>query len=490
MAWILDWILLCCTALVTSQMPPLKVSSILSSPYLMEQKSSAWSENKTYRGYIIDLLEEVKKKAKFNYDIEISPDGTFGRELTPGNWSGTINEIIQENAAFAAGPITITSKRANVVDFSTPFITTPFGIVLRQPDEIEESVSHRLLKVWAPLNPSVWLLLFISFVVTSTILYVVSHFNPYEWRRMSHDGEATLREGESFTCLNSFWFVMSALMWQGYTRAPRSVGGRIIVLSWWLFVVLSISCYIANLSNLLRVEPNTKNMERMVRVKNLYDLASSDIPYVIPKGGAMEEFISKSDARIAQQLRAKGYTTVRSIKEGLEKVSNEPTQSLALIGESMMIKYYLRSYSCKLYLVEDTSVYRQYAFVLPQNSTYLRTINTGILTLDEMGYLHDLQEKWFSSSCRGIKFDDSRPELYEVPKFFVIDVGHFSGAMFALAIGLVFGGLITAIEYLIYKYAEEPEKVKNRAKHVQQSSDTGSESADRLLSGNKSTTTV
>lgn len=62
----------------------------------MEQKSSAWSENKTYRGYIIDLLEEVKKKAKFNYDIEISPDGTFGRELTPGNWSGTINEIIQE----------------------------------------------------------------------------------------------------------------------------------------------------------------------------------------------------------------------------------------------------------------------------------------------------------------------------------------------------------------------------------------------------------
>jgi hypothetical protein len=101
------------------------------------------------------------------------------------------------------------------VDFSTPFITTPFGIVLRQPDEIEESVSHRLLRVWAPLNPSVWLLIFISFVVTSTVLYVVSYFNPYEWRRMSRDGEATLREGESFTCMNSFWFVMSAMMWQG-----------------------------------------------------------------------------------------------------------------------------------------------------------------------------------------------------------------------------------------------------------------------------------
>ncbi|XP_062598200.1 glutamate receptor ionotropic, kainate 2-like, partial [Saccostrea cucullata] len=114
----------------------------------------------------------------------------------------------------AAGPFTITSERAQVVDFSTPFLTTPFGIVLRQPHKAEESIGHRLLRVWDPLKPSVWMMIFISFVVTSTLLYVVSYFNPYEWRRMSRDGEASLREGESFTCMNSFWFVMSALMWQ------------------------------------------------------------------------------------------------------------------------------------------------------------------------------------------------------------------------------------------------------------------------------------
>lgn len=76
-------------------------------------------------------------------------------------------------------------------------------------------MEHRLLRIWAPLKPSVWMMIFISFLVTSIILYVVSYFNPYEWRRMSHDREATLREGESFTCMNSFWFAISALMWQG-----------------------------------------------------------------------------------------------------------------------------------------------------------------------------------------------------------------------------------------------------------------------------------
>lgn len=62
----------------------------------MEVTDDESADNKTYRGYIIDLLDEVKKKANFEYKIEISPDGTFGRELTPGNWSGTINEVIQK----------------------------------------------------------------------------------------------------------------------------------------------------------------------------------------------------------------------------------------------------------------------------------------------------------------------------------------------------------------------------------------------------------
>lgn len=241
----------------------------------------------------------------------------------------------------------------------------------------------------------------------------------------------------------------------GYVRAPRSIGGRIIVMFWWLFVVISISCYIANLSNLLKVESNSANIEKIVSVKNLNDFVNSDIPYLITKGGAIEEFILKSDARIARQLRSKSYSTVNSIHEGLEKVNDEPTQTLAFIGETMMIKYYLRSYSCKLYIVEDTSVFRQYAFVLPKDSTIERKINIAISTLDEMGFLNDMYEKWFSSSCRGITFDASRPEKYEVPKFFVLDMGHFSGAMVALAIGLVFGGFVTVVEYCIYKYAEE-----------------------------------
>lgn len=44
----------------------------------MEVKNDEFDDNKIYCGYIIDLLDEVKKKVNFEYKIEILFDGIFG----------------------------------------------------------------------------------------------------------------------------------------------------------------------------------------------------------------------------------------------------------------------------------------------------------------------------------------------------------------------------------------------------------------------------
>lgn len=82
-------------------------------------------------------------------------------------------------------------------------------------------------------------------------------------------------------------------------------------------------------------------------------------------------------------------------------------------------------------------------------------LNVVILLLDEVGILNDMYERWFFVFCWGILFDLSCFEFYEVLKFFVFDVGYFFGVMLVLVIGLVFGGLVILIEYIIYKYVEE-----------------------------------
>ena len=73
----------------------------------------------------------------------------------------------------------------------------------------------RFQRIFAPLAHSVWLMSMVAYFITSVILYIICHFNPYEWRQLHKDKLATLREAESFTCLNAFWFALSTWMWQG-----------------------------------------------------------------------------------------------------------------------------------------------------------------------------------------------------------------------------------------------------------------------------------
>ena len=120
----------------------------------------------------------------------------------------------------AAAPLTITSERRKVVHFSVPFQNFGPVIVLKRPSFPKPSFRERLQRVFAPLSYSVWLMAMVAYFITSVILYVICHYNPYDWRRLHKDRQATLREAESFTCMNSFWFVLSTCMWQGEGESP------------------------------------------------------------------------------------------------------------------------------------------------------------------------------------------------------------------------------------------------------------------------------
>jgi len=50
----------------------------------------------SYRGYCIDLLNELTRNLKFTYDIHVIPDGKYGVETENGSWNGMIGELLNE----------------------------------------------------------------------------------------------------------------------------------------------------------------------------------------------------------------------------------------------------------------------------------------------------------------------------------------------------------------------------------------------------------
>ena len=50
----------------------------------------------SYRGYCIDLLNELVRILKFTYEIYEVPDGNYGTEMENGTWNGMIGELMKQ----------------------------------------------------------------------------------------------------------------------------------------------------------------------------------------------------------------------------------------------------------------------------------------------------------------------------------------------------------------------------------------------------------
>ena len=57
-----------------------------------------------------------------------------------------------------------------------------------------------------------------------------------------------------FTLKESFWFALTSLTPQGGGEAPKALSGRVLVAAYWLFVVLMLATFTANLAAFLTVE--------------------------------------------------------------------------------------------------------------------------------------------------------------------------------------------------------------------------------------------
>ncbi|KAK3092495.1 hypothetical protein FSP39_003626 [Pinctada imbricata] len=470
-----------------------KALAILLPPYLTEDVKI--DGNMSYKGFMKDLLDEMKKIEPFEYDFEVAPGNKFGYIEANGSWVGAIAEIIEKRADFVAAPLTMSKRRSSVADFSIPFQITGIAIVLPPPEDVPEPIGDRLSRLFQPFDSSVWLLIFMSMLMTGTVLYVISRFNPYEWRRMMYDKEATIREGESFTCQNTFWFVVSASMLQGYVRAPRSLAGRVVAMIWWWFIILVVSCYIANLSNFLRIPTEAKKLHQYVQIKSLDDLAESDIPIAIYGGGSMRHFFNTASIstvrKLNSRLQDKESSFVNSMDEGIDFVRNSSDQK-AFITELNLAMNALVKRSCDLYYVRDYLFTRYYSMAFPKNSPLKDKFDAAILKLQENGKLAQLERIWFKQKCHGFSFDETRTENFRIPDFHKVNLTQISGILLVLAVGFVAGAILTLVEILIYRYVElepEPGSEKNDVSR-KSADDRQSDAADNLLSEKSKDTTV
>lgn len=433
----------------------LKATSIQIPPFLMVTGNDK-DKNKTMKGFIVDLLEEVEKIMDVSFEIVLVKDAKWGNINDEGNWTGMIGEVKSGHADVAAAPLTVTSKRLLHVDMSHPFITYGLKIVIKKPN-IRDSWNDIFL-VLQPFTSEAWILILLACGVTGATLGVIGRFSPFEWTNTAVV-QVSKEKRESFSWQNSFWYIITTFMWQGYRHFPRSYSGRILSIFWWTFALFTLILYIGCSVAHLRSKSDMKTGLPFLTFDEMS--MQKTVTYGTLKSSSTLKYFQNSDRETEQRIYKNMLNfkdnMVTSVSQGLEKVRSSNGR-YAFIMEGSLAEYAVSRYPCDLMSVGDDIYKHSYSFVTDKGSPLSSELNHAVIKMQEMGIIEKINSKWKLGECfKKISqeyFIDGRAyydKMQETASFSSLGVRLIGGPLILLLIGIVVSGAVLAAEIFFAK---------------------------------------
>lgn len=292
-----------------------------------------------YAGISVHLWENIARAQglPFKYK-EYTLDG-----LLQALQSGEIDVCIN--------PLTVTSERVSIFDFTQPFYITNLSIAVNSTEGGSK---------WLMFIRNFFSLQFFEAVLLLLLVLMVFGLLVWVFERKKNP--------EQFGAgLKGVW---SGLWWSAVTmttvgygdKAPQTTGGRAVALIWMFTAIIIISGFTASIASALTVnqlESAIESPNDLKKVKTLCIEAST---------GA--EYLEKRDI---------GYMPVTTVQDGLEKLA--AGHASALVYDEPLLRYSIKQYnlSNRLRILPATFATQYYGFALPKNSPLLEQINPALL---------------------------------------------------------------------------------------------------------------
>ncbi|KAL6456688.1 hypothetical protein MHYP_G00352320, partial [Metynnis hypsauchen] len=398
--------------LCTAEPQPLKVTTIKQEPYTMTKGSEL-------EGFCMDLLSTLASKLGFKYDVHLVKDGKYGVKDERGNWFGMIGEVVRGEADLALAPLTLTAVREAAVDMTKPFMQTGISFLMRKDIASDDSQYLSFLNLF---STEMWMGILVAYLLTSFCIYLVARISPSEW-------DQPQTEDNHFTLSHSFWYTIGAMTLQGAGPHPKALSGRVITAIWWMFSLVVLACYFANLSSWLHLD------NKHLSIKSFEDLANQNIiQYGTLKVSSTLAYFKNSNNPTYRQIyenmeRQQSY--VQSMDEGIRRAQEE---NYAFIGESVSLDLAVARY-CNLMRCPEVISMRGYSIAAPLGFPLVKNLSVAILQLSESGELDYLRSKWWASSC-----------IAENAQASSLKASSLKGVFLLLALGLVLGVAMALME--------------------------------------------
>uniref|UniRef100_A0AAN0LH94 Glutamate receptor ionotropic kainate 2 n=1 Tax=Polyphagotarsonemus latus TaxID=1204166 RepID=A0AAN0LH94_9ACAR len=468
-----------------------------------------------YYGFLIDLFNLIKEELilrktpfpdyKFE-EIEVLKDVEkmfYGGDRKT-EFSGMMKRINEtETDAFALAPLSITASREFVIEFSEPFFHNyGIAILMKKP-----RIKPHFFKFITVLESKVWACITGAYLFTSILLTIFEQFSPQKYKQKKEiklkrkkqindkeedlDDLDSLSSNREFTFKESLWFCITSLTPQGGGEAPRSIYGRLVAATWWLFGFIVIASYTANLAAFLTVSRLESKIDDLKKLSKQYKVRYAPVDdtatdfYFIQMAEIEEKFyeiwkdMSLNDS-LTENERAKlavwdypvsdQYTKIaaqmvevekpKGIINALKKVRDSPdhTDGFAVLAGSLTVDYFANLF-CDVYRVGEDFSLRPIALGAKKTNSVdlLKLINPIIIKLEEEGVIEDLKAKYWDNNVNKNNCEDYRKLSNGISLF-------NSGGVFIIIItGVILTLFLLQLENFIIVYMKVYRAKKQKA---------------------------
>ncbi|CAH1239439.1 GRID2 [Branchiostoma lanceolatum] len=340
----------------------------------------------SWRGFCVDFLQKLAMKLQFTYELLEAHDGHEGTYHEDEGWTGAVGDIVHGRADIIVAPLTITSYREDVIDFTKPYMEYGIGMLMKVPD------AHAQHDYWAFLKPfelEVWMTVIGCLLGVAVLMFLLAAMRRSFTRgALSDDG------------VNLGTTVWLSVGWiTGDIAVPGGISIRVLALAWGIFTLVVVNTYTANLAASLTV----KSLQTSINSPG--DLiGQTEVGYGIFKDSAFQSFLEHQDG--FETLYGKLWKEIQVQEHGLQQNLHEAVDRVRqgdyiFLHDGPFVEYEVlhdEANSCELMMVGNTFLHRSYAIGLPHGSPYTEELTITALEMKERGEIDELRTKWWPDS--------------------------------------------------------------------------------------------
>jgi polar amino acid transport system substrate-binding protein len=320
-------------------------------------------EDDKYKGFSIDLIEAITKKAGIENKKYVSYP----------NVGDLINSVENGQSQVGIAAISITAERESRIDFTQPMFNSGLKILVPSSKAAQAQDTSIFTKMWVALKSKAFASLVI---ITLLIALVPAHIMYFI------EG---IREKGMFS-KNYFRGIGQAFGWTlntiaiGPSEQPNTRTGRIITLVWVYLGIIFVAFFTATITSDLTTE------KLQGSINSIADLPGQSVISI--RNSTASTFLNKMNIE---------HTLVNNANEAFKMVTEGKVD--AFVYDSPALEYYSNTEgNGKVVTVGDMFKAEEYGIALPKNSPYREKFDQALLTLKENGEYETLYQKWFGKS--------------------------------------------------------------------------------------------